>query len=238
MATYQLPFTGDTIKSELQQLVNNKFTNVMSQTSSPAPLADNDEIPTTGWVQDEISSQLATKVDKVTGKGLSTNDYTNADKTNVDKIPSLLTEIQPVERGGAGATTAEGARTNLGLRTATARTEIRELLWENASPLSSFSGQTVNITGIENYDAIEVEYRGRNGGSIRFPIETSYEETMYSLFASVANNVIYFNSRTLQRLSNGIQFGDNLEISNRDSSTTQTQNARNIPYRVYGIKEV
>lgn len=56
MATYQLPFTGDTIKSELQQLVNNEFTNVMSQTSSPAPLADNDEIPTTGWVQDEISS--------------------------------------------------------------------------------------------------------------------------------------------------------------------------------------
>lgn len=55
MATYQLPFTGDTIKSELQQLVNNEFTNVMSQTSSPAPLADNDEIPTTEWVQGEIS---------------------------------------------------------------------------------------------------------------------------------------------------------------------------------------
>lgn len=62
MATYQLPFTGDTIKSELQQLVNNEFTNVMSQTSSPAPLADNEEIPTTGWVQDEISSHGDTPI--------------------------------------------------------------------------------------------------------------------------------------------------------------------------------
>lgn len=62
MTTYRLPFTGDTIKSELQQLVNNEFTNVMSQTSSPAPLADNDEIPTTGWVQDEISSRGVAKI--------------------------------------------------------------------------------------------------------------------------------------------------------------------------------
>jgi hypothetical protein len=62
MATYQLPFTGDTIKSELQQLVNNEFTNVMSQTSSPVPLADNDEIPTTGWVQDEIGSHGDTPI--------------------------------------------------------------------------------------------------------------------------------------------------------------------------------
>lgn len=62
MATYQLPFTGDTIKSELQQLVNNEFTNVMSQTSSPAPLADNDEMPTTGWVQGEIDSHKDTAI--------------------------------------------------------------------------------------------------------------------------------------------------------------------------------
>lgn len=62
MATYQLLFTGDTIKSELQQLVNNEFTNVMSQTSSPTPLANNDEIPTTGWVQDEINTHGDTAI--------------------------------------------------------------------------------------------------------------------------------------------------------------------------------
>lgn len=33
-----------------------------------------------------IPNQLATKVDKVTGKGLSTNDYTNADKLEVAKV--------------------------------------------------------------------------------------------------------------------------------------------------------
>lgn len=31
----------------------------------------------------EVDSKLATKVDKVTGKGLSTNDYTSAEKTKL-----------------------------------------------------------------------------------------------------------------------------------------------------------
>lgn len=34
----------------------------------------------------EVDSKLVTKVDKVTGKGLSTNDYTSAEKT---KLASL-----------------------------------------------------------------------------------------------------------------------------------------------------
>ena len=37
----------------------------------------------------DLTALLAGKVDKVTGKGLSTNDYTNADKALVDSIPNL-----------------------------------------------------------------------------------------------------------------------------------------------------
>ena len=37
----------------------------------------------------DLTTLLAGKVDKVTGKGLSTNDYTNTDKELVDSIPNL-----------------------------------------------------------------------------------------------------------------------------------------------------
>ena len=38
----------------------------------------------------EVDTELADKVDKVTGKGLSTNDYTTADKTIVDNVTTNL----------------------------------------------------------------------------------------------------------------------------------------------------
>lgn len=182
MATYQLPFTGDTIKSELQQLVNNEFTNVMSQTSSPAPLADNDEIPTTGWVQDEISSQLATKVDKVTGKELSTNDYTNADKTNVDKIPSLLTEIQPIERGGTGATTSQDALENLGVADYVIETSSSgNWRWKKYAD-GTFEAWYLSPTEISMVCTTKTTdswYRTANPLIINFPNEIGVEEVIY-----------------------------------------------------------
>ena len=39
-------------------------------------------------ITSETDTKLAGKVDKVTGKGLSTNDYTNADKTKLDALPT------------------------------------------------------------------------------------------------------------------------------------------------------
>ena len=48
-----------------------------------APAADNDAA-NKKYVDDGLSN----KVDKITGKGLSTNDFTNADKEKVDAIPS------------------------------------------------------------------------------------------------------------------------------------------------------
>lgn len=39
---------------------------------------------------DEVSDDLSDKVDKVTGKGLSTNDYTDAEKAIVDGVTSAL----------------------------------------------------------------------------------------------------------------------------------------------------
>ncbi|WP_028977417.1 hypothetical protein [Sporolactobacillus terrae] len=42
------------------------------------------------YTDDEIDNKLAGKVSKVTGKGLSTNDYTDADQTEVAKIANKV----------------------------------------------------------------------------------------------------------------------------------------------------
>jgi len=52
------------------------------------PLSDNEVSAHKVWSSQKISDELDTKVDKVVGKGLSTNDYTNEEKTKLANIPS------------------------------------------------------------------------------------------------------------------------------------------------------
>lgn len=50
-------------------------------------------------VKSELTAEIAKKVDKVTGKGLSTNDYTDADKAKVDAIDSVFTATEKTKLG-------------------------------------------------------------------------------------------------------------------------------------------
>lgn len=45
-------------------------------------------ITTDAYTKDETDALLGDKVDKVTGKGLSTNDFTNAEKTKLEELES------------------------------------------------------------------------------------------------------------------------------------------------------
>lgn len=49
------------------------------------------------WLMNKIKSVLATKVDKVEGKGLSTNDFTSALKTSYD---SAVTDVAALKKQG------------------------------------------------------------------------------------------------------------------------------------------
>lgn len=46
-----------------------------------------------GWMWTKIKSALSGKVDKVHGKGLSTNDFTDEDKNKLDAV-SAMTEAE------------------------------------------------------------------------------------------------------------------------------------------------
>lgn len=46
---------------------------------------------------DKIDAALAGKVDKVTGKGLSTNDFTDADKSKLDSLDNYEERLAALE---------------------------------------------------------------------------------------------------------------------------------------------
>lgn len=46
-----------------------------------------------------IKNYLSTKVDKIPGKGLSTNDFTNADKTEIEYIKDQLSGLETLLGG-------------------------------------------------------------------------------------------------------------------------------------------
>ena len=57
-------------------------------------------------VKDQLA-QIANKVDKVAGKGLSTNDFTNSDKSKLDELKNSLSFMSKPLVGVSGAITNE-----------------------------------------------------------------------------------------------------------------------------------
>ena len=60
----------------------------------------------------DLVTALAGKVDKVSGKGLSTNDYTNTDKQSVEKIPTIEQDILDLESNKVDKVSGKGLSTN------------------------------------------------------------------------------------------------------------------------------
>ena len=59
-----------------------------------------------------LQSSLDNKVDKVSGKGLSTNDYTNTDKQSVEKIPTIEQDILDLESDKVDKVSGMGLSSN------------------------------------------------------------------------------------------------------------------------------
>jgi ATP-dependent Lon protease len=58
--------------------------------------------------QKAVKSALDTKVDKITGKGLSTNDYTNTEKTKAEIIYDIINQTAMVGTITGGDITLTG----------------------------------------------------------------------------------------------------------------------------------
>lgn len=87
--------TGDTTATELNY-VHGVTSPIQTQLNGKQDTLTFDNVPTENSnnpvKSGGVYSALADKVNKVTGKGLSTNDYTNADKAIVDGVTAALAE--------------------------------------------------------------------------------------------------------------------------------------------------
>lgn len=96
----------------------------------------------------KIKTLLGTKVDKETGKGLSTNDYTTADKTIVTRIDGRVTTLE-----NAGYQTAGDVQTLINSSLASVMTYKGTVANYSDLPSSNVAvGDTYNITNASQYN--------------------------------------------------------------------------------------
>lgn len=81
--------TTDYVDSKVAELVDTAPEVLDTLNELAAALGDDADYAAT------VTTQLANKVDKVSGKGLSTNDFTDADKTKLDSALTSYTETDP-----------------------------------------------------------------------------------------------------------------------------------------------
>ena len=111
-----------------------------------------------------------------------------------------------------------------------------ELLWENASPTSHFSAQTINVAGLSECDA--VFYVCRHGESTDSPwgtvlITKEYDgQTTATSFANY-DAAVYVSFRRIT-----VNFSNNKVIFEGGNQNGTTSNGRLIPLALYGIKGV
>lgn len=106
-----------------------------------------------------------------------------------------------------------------------------ELLWENASPTSNFSGQGVVIGS--GYNLVFVEDTQGN-----VAVLAGYNEPIMLSFYYGEGKAFRMYSRWTGYKDSALYFGDALIISSFSASTYSPDNSKCIPYKIYGIKGV
>ncbi|MDY4524379.1 MAG: hypothetical protein SPE03_05020 [Treponema sp.] len=143
-----------------------------------------DGIPTSKAVSQYVQNSVSNKVDKVTGKGLSTNDFTNEDKAEVAKIAEKADISNPLQLSD----------TNL---------QKSGLLIQTYTP----AGSTPGTVGTRTYSVIERDVNNLSeSGLAAYNIPTSKAVAQY-----VKESISAEQSRADNTLSNALKGSKNGE---------------------------
>lgn len=115
----------------------------------------------------------------------------------------------------------------------------KEILWENASPNSTFNAQTISAL-CGQYDMIAIEFKGTATGNIMLMAMASYGNgiaipLMFTSSVASTSSAIQSNYRQATLSANGIAFA--ATYTKYAANTTSAQNNTIlIPITVYGLK--
>lgn len=110
-----------------------------------------------------------------------------------------------------------------------------DLLWENASPSSSFAAQTISVINISDYRFVILDIKDSYGSNRRYGhiIFENIEDVEQTYRLIGASGALY--DRNIVIKTNGIEISAcNKKASLSGSYTTTTSDL--IPVRIYGIK--
>ena len=136
-------------KTKLSGIESQANRTIISQTTG--------ESTTSVMSQNAVTSALNNKVDLIQGKGLSTEDYTTAEKTKLSGIESEANKTVVVQTTGSSTTdvmSQDSVTTQLNSKATTAQYTATLLAanWTDVSGNAPFT-QTVNIQGILSTDS-------------------------------------------------------------------------------------
>ena len=134
-----------------------------------------------------------------------------------------------VEYGGTGATNAATARTNLGITPENIGAMSKmDLLWENASPTSSFGQQSITLD-LKNYDFVRVFCRSTYNNSVILPAADCYKGQ---------TGIVLGYTASLGLTTRGFTVGSTYVGFGLCTYAGGTTAENSIPIRIYGIKGV
>ena len=144
-----------------------------------------------------------------------------------------------LEYGGVGATDPKTARENLQITPENIGAMSMELLWENASPNSNFSSQTININ-LSGYDFLIIEFLTY----VKSADYADYHRTVITR-VGIKDNVSgfgetgsYFCFRGFTSNNSGITFETGHYADKYNDDDLEDSNNLYVPQKIYGIKGV
>ena len=119
--------------------------------------------------------------------------------------------------------------------------EEKRLIWQNANPGQDFPAKRLTISGLRDYECIEIETK--TGNIFKFNVHALADDISNGGLMAICikspeqGSLVYLTQRSISfdLYANGVVFGD-CYCKLLTASNVTTTNSYLIPYAIYGLK--